>query len=247
MRLTLGRYEAMGPGAWYASGSEAGRLSLAGMWLALVSLPLFQFLLLRWYFRLLIWARMLWRLSRLDLGLIAIHPDKAGGLGFLSESLIAFAPLAAAHGVLVAGMLADRILYGSARLTQFKTEVFGGAAVLVVLFAGPLMLFAPVLARAKRDGLRAYGALGQSYVRAFRDRWITGAAPAGEPLLGTGDIQSLADLGNSYGLAQQMNVTPARARDLMLFAGAYFAPILPLVLTLIPLEQLLGRLLKVVL
>src|SRR5262249_50502575 len=51
---------------WYATPTASGRhLQLAGWWYFLVSLPLFQFLLLRWYFRILIWARFLWQVSRL--------------------------------------------------------------------------------------------------------------------------------------------------------------------------------------
>ena len=72
-----------------------GRLqpSLAGWWLGCVSLPLFQFLLLRWYFRLFIWARFLWQVSRIELRLMPTHPDRCGGLGFLAAVSYAFAPV----------------------------------------------------------------------------------------------------------------------------------------------------------
>jgi hypothetical protein len=33
-----------------------------------------QFLLLRWYVRFFIWYRFLWRVSRLNLHLVPIHP-----------------------------------------------------------------------------------------------------------------------------------------------------------------------------
>lgn len=242
----LRRHVGLGAGDWYASPNAAGGLSLAGLWLVFVSLPLLEFLLLRWYFRLFIWARLLWRVSRLDLDLNAIHPDRTGGLGFLAESLIVFALLALAHGVLFAGVLADRIFHGGAQLTDFQMEVFGGGIFLIVVFAGPLMVFTPRLAQVKRDGLREYGALAQTYVRGFHDKWMSGRPPADEPLLGTGDIQSLADLGNSYAWGERMRLVPMKITAVIIFLGAFVAPILPLVFTMVPVEQLLARALKLV-
>ena len=241
--FTLRRYVGLGPGGWYALPS--GGLSLAGFWLVFVSLPLLQFLLLRWYFRLFLWARFLWRVSRLDLELEATHPDRAGGLGFLGDSISAFVPLAAAQGVLSSGMIADRIFFAGAKVTDFQIEVVGGAVLLLLVFAGPLTLFAIRLARVKRVGLRDYGALGQDYVRQFRRKWMSGTS-AGEPLVGSGDIQSLADLGNSYSAAEQMRLAPIQLRSLLAFLAAFLAPLLPLLLTTMSVEKLVARLVGIV-
>jgi len=235
--VTFRRYLALGG---YAAASGHG-LAPAGAWLVFVSLPLLQFLLLRWYFRLFIWARFLWRASRLDLDLNATHPDKAGGLGFLGISLSAFTPLAMAHGVLFAGLIANRIFYGGARLTDFELEVLGGALFLILVFAGPLALFAPQLARVKAAGLIAYGAVGQTYVRGFRDKWLAGQAPTPEPLLGSGDIQSLADLGNSFAAAEQTRLAPLSLLGLVYFLVAFLAPIAPLALTMMSAEKLISQ------
>ena len=78
------QYLALDTATWYAVPTAAGlQLSLTGIWYGYVSLPLFQFLLIRWYFRLFIWTRFLWQVSRLDLRLVPTHPDRVGGLGFL--------------------------------------------------------------------------------------------------------------------------------------------------------------------
>jgi hypothetical protein len=241
--FTLRRYLGMGAAGWFALPS--GGLSPAGYWLLFVSLPLLQFLLLRWYFRLFIWARFLWSVSKLDLDLNATHPDKAAGLGFLGGSVTAFLLLAAAHGTLFAGMMADRILFGGAKLPDFKIDVLEGALIVLVVFVGPLMLWVPKLAPVKRSGLRDFGALGQSYVREFRDKWFTDA-PTGEPLLGSGDIQSLADLGNSYSSAAQMRLAPIQLAGLVAFLAAFLAPMVPLLLTMMSLEALISRFVKTV-
>ena len=126
------QYLALDTATWYAMPTAEGlQLSLTGMWYGYVSLPLFQFLLVRWYFRLFIWTRFLWQVSRIDLRLVPTHPDRVGGLGFLANTVYAFAPLAVAHGALLAGLIANRIFYLGAALPEFKIEI----AVLVVVSA----------------------------------------------------------------------------------------------------------------
>ena len=118
---------ASGAGTWYTSAAGTGaQLSPAGYWYSFVSRPLFQFIFLRWYFRLFIWARFLWQSSRLELNLVPTHPDRAAGLGFLAVSSAAFAPLLLAHGVLFAGLMANPIFFAGAKLTDFKMEIIGG-------------------------------------------------------------------------------------------------------------------------
>src|SRR5215470_6793591 len=96
---------------WYRHVDGASvDVTRAGWWYALVSVPIFQFLLFRWYFRLLIWARFLWQVSRIKLSLIPTHPDRLGGLGFLSGTAHAFGVLLVAHGAMVAAQLANRVL-----------------------------------------------------------------------------------------------------------------------------------------
>jgi hypothetical protein len=225
---------------WYATPSAGGStLSLAGMWFGFVSLPILQFLLGRWCFRLFIWARFLWQVSRLDLNLVPTHPDRAGGLGFLSNALSAFIPLATAFGAMLAGVLADRIFYSGAKLPEFKMQIAAGVIFLVVLFVGPLLAFAPRIAQAKRTGLLEYGALAQRYVREFDVKWLRKGAPADEPLVGSGDIQSLADLANSFEVVRTMHMAPVALQDILRLAIAALAPIAPLLLTVMPLEQLL--------
>jgi hypothetical protein len=225
---------------WYARPSAAGStLSLPGMWYTYVSLPIFQFLLLRWLFRLIIWTRFLWQVSRLGLNLVLTHPDRAGGLGFLSGVLYAFVPLAAAAGALVAGGLANRIFYAGAKLPEFKMPIAAGVLLLVFFFVGPLLAFVPRLAQAKRTGLLEYGALAQRYVREFDAKWLRGGATADEPLVGSGDIQSLADLANSFDVVRTMRMAPVAMQDILRLAIATLVPIAPLLLTVMPLEELL--------
>ncbi len=236
-------YMAIDAVTWYAQPSADGsRLTLAGVWYGYVSLPIFQFLLCRWYFRLVIWARFLWQVSRIELSLVPSHPDRMGGLGFLSNTVYAFAPLAVAHGVMLAGPLTNRIFYTGARLLDYKVEIAVLVVFLLCVVLGPLLVFAPALAQTKRTGLMDYGTLAQRYVREFDTKWLRGGAPADEPLVGSGDIQSLADLGNSFEVVKTMRLAPVTRDALVQLAGATLIPIVPLALTMMPLEELLTKL-----
>ena len=237
------QYIALDTATWYATPSSDGtKLSLAGMWYGYVSLPLFQFLLFRWYFRLFIWTRFLWQVSRIELTLIPLHPDRLGGLGFLSGTAYAFALLVVAHGVILAGPLANRILYLGAGLLQFKAEIFVMVVFVLGLVLGPLLVFTPQLAQAKRTGLREYGTLAENYVREFDSRWMRGGEAAENALVGSGDIQGLADLGNSYDVVRTMRLAPVTREMIVQLGVATLLPIAPLALTMMPLEELLKNL-----
>jgi hypothetical protein len=237
------QYVALDAATWYATPAAGGsNLTLAGVWYGYVSLPIFQFLLCRWYFRIFIWARLLWQVSRIELQLVPTHPDRVGGLGFLATTSYAFVPLLMAHGALLAGNLATQIFHSGASLTQFKLEILLLVILMVILVVGPLLVFAPQLAAARRTGLREYGTLAQRYVRDFDAKWVRGNGSAGEPILGTGDIQSLADLGNSFAIIQEMRMVPVTKQAILQLGAATLAPIVPLLLTLMPLEELLKKL-----
>jgi hypothetical protein len=239
-------YIALDTATWYATPTDDGtRLTLAGIWYGYVSLPVFQFLLCRWYFRIVIWARLMWQISRIQLKLVPTHPDRVGGLGFLAATSSAFIPLLMAHGALLAGNFANQIFHAGASLMQFRLEILLLVIILVVLVVGPLMAFAPQLAQARRSGLASYGTLAQRYGRDFHAKWVQGEVGDGEQLLGSGDIQSLADLGSSFAVIQEMRVVPVTTLGMAQLGAATVAPIVPLVLTLMPLDELLRKLLGI--
>ena len=204
--LVWRQYTSLDVATWYATPSGDGtKLSLSGLWYGYVSLPVFQFLLVRWYFRLVHLDSFLWQVSRLKLQLVPTHPDGTGGLSFLSSTAQAFMPLALAHGALLAGQIANRIFHVGATLPAFKAEIVILIVFLECLLLGPLFLFASQLSQAKREGKREYGTLAQRYVREFDAKWLRGGAPPDEPLVGSADIQSLADVGASYERVSAMN------------------------------------------
>jgi hypothetical protein len=237
------QYVALDAAAWYATPSPGGStLSLAGMWYGYISLPIFQFLLCRWYFRLFIWTRFLWQVSRIKLNLVPTHPDRLGGLSFVAQAANSLTVLAMAHGALLAGYLSTRVVIVGTPLTQFKVEIAAMVIFVLCVTLGPVLVFAPQLSQAKRTGRREYGALATRYVREFNAKWLRGAAPDKEPFLGSPDIQSLADLSNSYNVVETMRIAPISKEVVIRLAVATLVPTVPLLLTMMPLEELLKKL-----
>ena len=231
---------------WYGKPGGPWNLTPAGFWYVFVSIPVVQFLLLRWYLRLLIWFRFLWQVSRLNLKLIPTHPDRSAGLAYLGKSAYAFGPILFAQGAMLAGLIASRVLYRGESLLSFKLQVGGFVAFFVLAILGPLLMFTPQMARARRKGLADYGLLAQRYVESFEQKWILGNPAPSEELLGAADIQSLADLGNSYALVREMRSVPFGLEDITRLAAATAAPLLPLLLTIFSLEELIMRIIKTV-
>jgi hypothetical protein len=237
---------ALDAATWYAVPDATGmRLTLAGYWYAFVSIPIFQFILLRWYFRLAIWFQFLWRVSKLNLRLMPTHPDRAGGIGFLGRSSYAFSPILFAQGAMLAGLIASRILYHGESLRAFKTSLAALIVFFVLVILGPLTMFTPHLSRAKDRGLNEFGTLATEYAVDFDAKWFHGGAKV-EAVLGTADIQSLSDLANSYATVKAMRLVPFDLRDATQLAAATAVPSLPLLLTIMPLEELVTRLIKII-
>jgi hypothetical protein len=232
---------------WYANvSSPTHTYTPAGYWYTFASIPVFQFILLRWYWRVFIWCRFLFQVSRLDLNLVPIHPDRCCGLGFLSNVAMAFAPLLMAHSGLVAGFIANRIVHEGSALPNFRFELVGMAAVLLLIVLAPLCVFVPRINQARLAGLRTYGRLASEYVTGFSAKWIQ-ANPAGETLLGTADIQSLADLDSSFSIIREMKLAPFGKENVIRFLVVIALPVSPLLFTMFSADELLKRVFNIIL
>jgi hypothetical protein len=224
---------------WYWLKSDYRVLSLAGWWNALVSAPLFILLFFGWLWRVFLWARFLWLMSRLDLRLIPSHPDHAGGLMFLGDSLRAFWLVSFALGAVVAGQVANRItLYGESLVT-FKHIVIGLAVFVLILFAGPLTLFIGKLRETKRRGDFIYGALASEVGRQFEHDCLTRERGANEE---APNAQDFSLHSNIYGIVANvygMKDFPFGLRNLGLLVAVALLPFAPVALMVMPLNVII--------
>jgi hypothetical protein len=250
--LTLGiwlwqRHVALPVDTWYHHPTPEGMsLTPAGVWYAFVSLPLLRFILYRWYFRLAVWYRLLWKISRLPLNLNAAHPDQAAGLGFLGVSVVAFAPILVAHTVALSGLIGDQIWHRGLPLPSFKSEIGIVLALLLLLVLAPLFFFAFRISGARRAALREHAIFAGRYVEEFARKWIRPSDPPAPSPLGNQDIQSLADLGAYYQAVRETRVLPVGKRSILQVGLLMALPLLPLLLTMMPLEEVIARLARLV-
>jgi hypothetical protein len=229
---------------WYAMSEGRSHLTPAGYWYVLVSIPIVQFLLLCWYWRFFVWCRFLWQVSRIKLHLISTHPDRCAGLGFLGSCAYGFATILFAQGAMLAGVVATRVLYRGEQLMSFRLQMIGFVAFFVFAVLGPLLVFTPQIAAARRKGLGIYGQLAQDYVESFEHKWVMPGSDSVEGFLGSPDIQSLADISNSYSIVRSMRLVPFGLIDITRLAAATAAPFAPLLLTIFSLEELVMRIIN---
>jgi len=229
---------------WHFVGTATGEtVSLAGTWFATISTPIFRFLLWRWLWRIFLWTFFLWRVSRVKLQLVPTHPDQSAGLGFLSEGQRRLAPIVFAGGAVIAGQVANAITYQGATLSGLKFVMISYAVMALLSLVAPLLLMSPKLFKVKRQGILDYGALANAYTQSFDDKWVHGKQQ-GEPLLGSSDIQSLADLSNSFAIVRDMRPVPVNKNTLIALALAAALPLLPVIFLVSPADELVRAVLK---
>ena len=223
--------------------AEGGELTSAGMWHAMISLPLFQFLLLRWLWRLWIWAGVLRGVSRLDLGIVASHPDHAGGLGFIGIGQIGFAGFVFAVNAVISASIGEGVLHGVSELAAQRATIVGAIVISLLLVLAPLAVFIGPLSRARAAGRLRYGALASHHGRYFEERWLRTEDPPGEEILEAPDISSLADVQPGFERVYRMRPLPVGRSEIVPIVLAAALPYAPLALIVMPLSEILKKLL----
>jgi len=221
-----------------------GGMTLSGGWYWIVCLLIFRFLIFRWLWHLGLWCHFLWRMSRLRLHLVPTNPDGVAGLGSLELVHSQFAPLIMAFSAVESASFAEEISVGTMTIKAIYPQLVVLLVLYAVLFLGPLLIFTLKLKDCRSKGLADYGAVAARYVNEFEQKWV-GADGALEPdLLGSSDLQSLADLSNSVSVVRNMRMAPISRRILMVLMIPALLPMLPLVLFVYPAEALAENLVK---
>ena len=141
--------------------------------------------------------------------------------------------------------IASRILFSGGRLEDFQLSYVSLFVIFLLILAGPMVIFVPKLLALQR-GLMEYGTLGSRYTQAFHHKWIEETEPSEEPALGTGDIQSLADLANSFEVIRKMRIIPVELSDFFAMVLPGLIPAVPLAATVMPVGEIVKGLLKLV-
>lgn len=235
-----------GTGSWAADlRVSGGRLTWTSGWYLMYCLPLIRFLLLRWLWTLGLWSYFIRRLEKLNLRLIAIHSDSAAGLGYLETVQERFTPLAAAISAILSAHFAEDIYVGKMAFESLFQAVPLVMLLNAVLFIGPLFILSRKLRICRWTGMSAYMTMVSHYVEAFDRKWIGAGKATSEDLLGTPDLQSLADLTNSVNIVSGMRLIPAGQRLMVKLAVAIVLPLVPLLLLKYPASEVAARMFQI--
>ncbi|MDG3007105.1 hypothetical protein [Paludisphaera mucosa] len=232
-----------GASSWERLGAaDGGRITLAGWWSILVSVPVLVGLLLHWLWRAGVWAWFLFRVSRLDLALTPTHPDRAGGLGFLAWGQASFAPVLAAVSAVLSGSIAGEVLYGGRTVDALKYHAVVFVVLALAFLLAPLLVFSRRMAHCRFQAILDFGMLVWRHDRAFDEKWIRNLGTSRESLLGSPDVSSLSDIGVAFDHVERMRIMPLDHQALLVLLMAAVAPLLPSLATAIPLPEILKNL-----
>jgi hypothetical protein len=198
------------------------RISWAGIWNVVVSLPLFQFILVRWLWRWICWLTYFYKMSKLPLKLNPAHPDLAGGLGFLGLPPSPFMAVNFALAALCSAVAAERIIFLGQHLSDFYIILGALGLITVLMNILPLLVFMPPLIAARRKGIFEYSTLVQKHHRQFDQKLLN--VENNEPLVGNPAASSMADINSSFDTVMKMRVFPF---DIKIMASTFVVMILP--------------------
>lgn len=228
-----------GEQAWLTTSAEEGSgLTAAGWWVVVVSSPIFWFLVFRWLWRITVWGVLLFWISRLDLRLVATHPDKAGGIGFIGIYPNSFVPLVLGLSSVVAAAVYAQLDEGGIDAATYGKLMTAWLALVLAVFSLPLLAFMTPLGRLKNETLR------QADIQATRIQRAAERKTFGRNLVAPDETEpetaDLADPNDFRKAAAGLNTVPFSRRALLPLGAAALAPLLIAGATLLPFKELLG-------
>lgn len=224
--------------------TASGGFSPAGWWNLLVSMPVLLILLLGWLWRLILWGRFLVLIAELDLRLLPSHPDVACGLRFVSTSLRGFRFISFALGAIMAGAIADRVVYQGADLLSFKAYLIGLVVFILLVFAGPLTVFIRKLRETKRRGIFEYGALATRLGHEFEAKWLNSESEAKNEMLSAPDFSATTDYFAVAANVYEVRDLPFTLKDLIGPVIPALVPFLFVALLKVPFQVVIDSLIK---
>ena len=130
---------------------------------------------------------------------------------------------------------------------QFKMELGAIVAWLLLIVLAPLCFFLLQLGRARRAGLRKYGALASRYVDEFTHKSIDIPHPPAESRCSSATSNHWPTSATATRSIREMRSLPFGRDTVMRIAVVVLLPLAPLALTMIPFDQAMKGVFKLVL
>ena len=231
----------------FAVTDSASNFNPSALYYMLISFPIYQFLIARWFWRWVIWIITVLRFSRISLRIEASHADQMAGMSYLSMVPIAFCILSLALSALLAGLIGEEIIYLQTSLLEYRVTVIVFVIAVPLVIYAPLLVFVPQLLRAKVRAIARFGGMIQYHNNLYREKWLEGNLPDHESILPSLDNSSMADINGSYQQAVKgMTIIPVERKTLLYSMLLLLIPFVPLIFTMFSMSELFSKLLELV-
>jgi len=170
---------------------------------------------------------LVWKISKLELRLVASHPDGVGGLAFIEGTVMAMAPIVLASSVVLAGRWGHEVLYHGVHVDSLKPLVAVFTVTAVLFFNGPLFLLGRNLRAFKRKSLLEYSTLVGNHGHLVYQRWIRRQDIGAPDILNAPELGPTVDISSIYESVAKMRFAPIGKRSLLPIAIAALLPCCP--------------------
>ena len=233
-----------GDTTWKFSGlPEDNVMSLAGKWAVFISIPFFQFLLLQWLWRYIVWMMLLFHISTLPLKLLPTHADRSGGLGILILAQRSFSFIFAAGSLVISGQLMGLTMKSTDDILMVQRVGFGYIILGVILLVLPLAFFIGKLVKTKQLGLLHLSMLGIDMSRSFEKDWLNESPIEKRVEERLVDPSMAYDYSSMYDLLQQLRIVPVTLRDVIGLAVSLALPFVPILFVYYSASEVLAKIL----
>lgn len=225
---------------WHAMGPIGIRqpLTWPGVWEVGFALPLQMFWWLRWMWKIGLWCWYLYRASRFHLNLVASHPDRTGGIGFLSEAQTKFVWVILAYGISnIASTIGYKLSFEGAQMDAVWGPIVSFVVGAPLLFTVPLFMFTRQLCEAKTRAIKLFQARFMERALAFEEKWLQACSSGKYDLMGGSDLAGLNALDMVYDRLRKMRVVPFDMRSFSELVGSALGPMIPLLPYLIDVPE----------
>lgn len=230
-------------GSWLISNNEGKEvLSFAGNWAQYVSIPIFQFLLLRWLWRYMVWVILLYRISRVNLILKPTHPDGSGGIGIIFLAQRNFLMFFVACGMAISCVMVNFLLNTGISFDTLKIQILGYIIFSIIMIIFPLLFFMRKLAKTKYDGQFELSRAGLNMSNKYEKEWVNTMGNEKRIAEDTVDPSMQCDYSGVYILLQELRIIPIRLGDVMIMAFALYLPFIPIFFIQFSVVELLQKL-----
>ena len=223
-------------------GERIERPTLAGIYIAFVSIPFYSVLIVYWFTRYTSWVIFLWRLAKSRPKIIGHHIDRTGGLQFLSQPIAVFGIIIFAVGVVLVATTFYKINIEGIGIKNL--QVLTGPIVYIflapLLFIVPFFFFTKQLYVARSKSILELNRLG------FRFHQLpTHANEQDDSFEDIENFSSLGDLSDVYANVVKMKIWPLDVGSVFRLFVSAIVPMLPLFSKFIDLPEPIDNFLSI--